>query len=233
MAGTPVLGFQLMGSNQSQKHVTFNNALLELDILIQLTILDRDLSSPPGSPSPGDRYIVASGASGLWSGQEGKIAAWINSIWKFFDPLEGWVATVLDENILVRFDNSSWIEQPIASGQWNSFTRARVLTEELSLIGSSVNSNIQIPDRSIVLAVSTRTVVSITGATSYDCGINGELDKFGGSLGITASANNVGVIGPQAFYSDEDIILTANGGDFTGGSVKISIHILEFGVPDA
>ena len=36
---------------QAQKHVTHNEALRILDGLIQLSVLNRDLSSPPGSPS--------------------------------------------------------------------------------------------------------------------------------------------------------------------------------------
>lgn len=71
-----------------------------------------------------------------------------------------------------------------------------------------------------------------TGATSYDCGIAGETSKFGGSLGVAAGSTNVGIIGPQAFYDDTPIVLTAQGGNFTGGSVRIAIHYLTLGVPN-
>ena len=43
---------------QAQKHVTHNEALRLLDGLVQLSVLDRDLTAPPGSPADGDRYIV-------------------------------------------------------------------------------------------------------------------------------------------------------------------------------
>ena len=100
--------------------------------------------------------------------------------------------------------------------------------EELltGLSGASVTSTNTIPDRAIVLAVSTRTVTAITGATSYDCGIAGTPAKFGGSLGIAAGSTNVGVIGPQAFYAPTPIVLTANGGNFTSGDVRIAIQYL-------
>lgn len=88
-----------------------------------------------------------------------------------------------------------------------------------------------IPDRAIVLGVSSRTVTAITGATSYDCGIAGEPSKFGGSLGVAAGSTNRGVIGPQAFYADTRIRLTARGGSFTGGAVRIAIHTLTVGLP--
>lgn len=76
-----------------------------------------------------------------------------------------------------------------------------------------------------------RDLTTITGATSYDCGIAGEPSKFGGSLGVAASSTNRGVIGPQAFYADTKIRLTARGGSFTGGAVRIVIHTLTVGLP--
>ena len=42
---------------------------------------------------------------------------------------------------------------------------------------------------------------------------------------------DIGVIGPQAFYADTPIVLTARGGSFTGGSVRIAIHYLTLGGP--
>jgi len=115
----------------------------------------------------------------------------------------------------------------VAEGAAGSATDMVVAEELLSgLSGASVSSTVAIPNRAIVLGVSTRTVTAITGATSYDCGISGETSKFGGSLGIAAGSTNVGVIGPQAFYSATQIVLTANGGDFTGGAVRLCLHYL-------
>lgn len=74
-------------------------------------------------------------------------------------------------------------------------------------------------------------MTTVTGATSYECGIAGEPSKFGGSLGVTAGSSNAGVIGPQAFYADTAVRLTANGADFTGGAVRIAIHYATVGVP--
>ena len=53
---------------QAQKHVTHNEAIRLLDAIVQLSVLDCDLTAPPASPIDGDRYIVASGATGLWVG---------------------------------------------------------------------------------------------------------------------------------------------------------------------
>ena len=67
---------------QAQKHVTHNEALRLLDGLVQLAVLDRNLLAPPGAPADGDRHIVASGATSLWTGWDGSIAYRVDGAWK-------------------------------------------------------------------------------------------------------------------------------------------------------
>ena len=107
-----------------------------------------------------------------------------------------------------------------------------MIEEALSgLSGATVTSTVVIPNRAICLGVSTRVSTAITGPTNYHCGISGTPGKFGAYLDIAAGSNNIGVIGPQAFYTDTPILLTANGGAFTGGTVKIAIQALTFAPP--
>jgi len=75
----------------------------------QKAVLDKDLSTPPTSPSVGDRYIVASGATGDWSGHENDIAEWNGSSWEFTSPLEGMITYVKDEDKLYQYI-TSWGE---------------------------------------------------------------------------------------------------------------------------
>jgi hypothetical protein len=231
---------------QAQKHVTHNEALRLLDGLIHLSVLDRNLATPPGSPAEGVRYIVASGAIGAWSGWTGDIALWSDGAWVRLPARTGWVVWVQDESRVMVRNGAVWTpldeamgllaqagSVDVALGALGGTTGMAVLEQTLSgLSSASVTSTIEIPDRAIVLGVSTRTVTTITGATSYDCGISGETTKFGGSLGVAAGSTNVGVIGPQAFYADTPIVLTTQGGNFTGGSVRIAIHYLTLGVPN-
>ncbi|MBX9864025.1 MAG: DUF2793 domain-containing protein [Hyphomicrobium sp.] len=93
---------------QSQKHVTHNEALRALDALVQLSVLDKDLAAPPGSPAAGARYIVGAAPTGAWSGHAAHIAAYQDSAWAFYVPLEGWLAWVGDENVLYAFDGAAW-----------------------------------------------------------------------------------------------------------------------------
>jgi hypothetical protein len=109
MDTTPNLDLPYIMGAQAQKHVTHNEAIRKLDALVQLTILDRDLTVPPATPADGDRYIVATGASGAWSGHDGEVAAFQDGAWAFYAPAEGWLAWIADETALVSWDGSVWI----------------------------------------------------------------------------------------------------------------------------
>ena len=237
---TPNLALPLLAAAQAQKHVTVNEALARLDGLVQLTVIDRDLASPPASPTEGECYIVAAGATGTWAGWGGDVVLFSGGAWLRLAPQEGWRVWIKDEGALVVRMGGAWLTLDtvlnllvrgpavaVVRGPNGSSIGLHVDEELLSgLSGSSVTSTIAIPDRAIMLAVSTRTVTTISGATSWDCGIAGEPAKFGGSLGVAAGSTNVGVIGPQAFYAPTPIVLTANGGNFTGGDVRLSIQYL-------
>ena len=110
MSETPSLSLPLLAAEQAQKHVTHNEALGLLDAIVQLSVKDRDLASPPGSPADGDRYIVAAGATGAWAGEEGSIAVRQDGAWSFCAPREGWRTWVEDEDALLVFDGSGWVD---------------------------------------------------------------------------------------------------------------------------
>ena len=101
--------------SQAQKHVTHNEAIRALDALVQLAVIDRDLTAPPGSPADGARYLVASGGSGAWSGKDGQVAAWQDGAWAFLQPRTGWLAWLVDEARLLRFDGAAWGDAAVSS----------------------------------------------------------------------------------------------------------------------
>lgn len=105
---SPILSLPLIAPAQAQKHVTHNEALLLLEAVVQLAVQDRDRSSPPALPVPGQRHIVASGAADAWTGQEGAVALWDGVAWRFVPPRAGWRAEVLAENIAVLHDGTGW-----------------------------------------------------------------------------------------------------------------------------
>lgn len=116
MADTPNLNLPYMLAAQAQKHVTHNEALRMLDAVVQLSVLDRHLATPPGSPADGDRYIVAASPTGAWSGQAAKIAAFQDAAWAFYAPDEGWLTWIADENVVAVFDGAAWVLLPSGGG---------------------------------------------------------------------------------------------------------------------
>ena len=242
---TPNLLLPFIQAAQAQKHITHNEALRLLDGLTQISVLDRDLTAPPGNPAEGARYIVAGGATGLWAGWDGDVAFYTGGAWLRLPARTGWVVWVQDEAQVVVLIGSVWtpldaatglLSQAasvnVAKGAMGGTTGMAVLEQTISgLSGASVTSSIRIPDRSIVLGVSTRVLTAVTGAASFDCGVAGETGKFGVALGTTSGSTNAGVVGPEAFYADTPIVLKANGGSFTGGAVRIAIHYLTLGAP--
>ncbi|MCC7254216.1 DUF2793 domain-containing protein [Hyphomicrobium sp.] len=115
MDQTTKLNLPYILAAQSQKHVTHNEALRALDALVQLAVVDKDLSAPPGSPAEGDCYIVATSPTGAWAGHATHVAAFQNSAWAFHVPREGWLAWVEDENKLYVFDGAAWVVNPVGS----------------------------------------------------------------------------------------------------------------------
>lgn len=86
------------------------NLLLVGRVGFHLSILDRDLTSPPGSPSSGDCYIVGPAPTGAWSGKVDNIAIYDGSGWVFYAPRLGYIAYIEDEEKLTAFkaDSNGW-----------------------------------------------------------------------------------------------------------------------------
>ncbi|WP_342641720.1 DUF2793 domain-containing protein [Rhodoligotrophos ferricapiens] len=72
MADSANLGLPYIEAAQAQKYVTHNEAPVVQVAVVQLPVLDRDLIAPPASPAEGDRFLIASGATGAWTRQDGK-----------------------------------------------------------------------------------------------------------------------------------------------------------------
>ena len=116
MDATPNLGLPYIMAAQSQKHVTHNEAIRALDAVVQLSVLDRHLSAPPGSPAEGARYIIAPSPTGAWSGHAGSVTAYQDGAWMLYAPSQGWIAWVADEDIAVVWSGSAWVALTTGEG---------------------------------------------------------------------------------------------------------------------
>ena len=109
MANSTHLNLPFILPTQAQKHITHNEALLALDVLTQLAVIDRNLATPPASPTTGDRYIVATSPIDDWAGHANDIAHFDGAAWLFHAPQPGWCAFLLNELGLVAFDGTDWL----------------------------------------------------------------------------------------------------------------------------
>jgi hypothetical protein len=105
---TPHLALPFVAAGQAQKHVTVNEGLDRLDALVQLSVLDRDSTSPPPNPAEGDRYICPAGGSGAFAARQGQIALFRDGAWRFLEPKAGWIAWAADEGRLLVHTGAGW-----------------------------------------------------------------------------------------------------------------------------
>lgn len=103
------LGLPYIQAAQAQKHVTHNEALKILDVLVNAGVQDRGRTTPPGTSGEGDRHIIAATPTGAWAGQAHAIAAYQGGAWQFYTPQVGWLAYVADQNELAVFNGSDWV----------------------------------------------------------------------------------------------------------------------------
>lgn len=119
-----------LAAAQAQKHVTHNEALRLLDTVVQLAVLDATLAVAPADPEEGDRYIVAASPTGVWEGEAGNVATFVDGAWAFAVPAEGWLAfDIATETILVRL-----------GGVWTA-AAAGGTPEELPLLGINATAD--------------------------------------------------------------------------------------------
>lgn len=108
MSFTAHLLLQRFVAGQASAEVKLNTILDLLDTLVQPTILGRTLTSPPGSPDAGDRYIPAATATGDWAGLEDQIVVYLNGGWTAIEAEIGWEVFDVSTSELIRLTASGW-----------------------------------------------------------------------------------------------------------------------------
>lgn len=113
MSNTPRLQMPQLAANQSQKYVTMNGDLRQLDQLVQATVINQTTATPPGSPSDGDCYIVAASPTGAWTGETKALAYYNVNAWQFATPLEGWIVYDQAQHEFYYYNSSGvWTSLP-------------------------------------------------------------------------------------------------------------------------
>ena len=201
---------------QAQKHVTHNEALRILDGLVQLSVLGRDLTAPPGSPTDGDRYIVGSGATGDWAGWDLNVTLWTDGAWLRLPPRAGWRAWVEDEGLLLVYDGAGWAGTTPAALQ------------NLALLGLGATADASNPF-SAKLNAALWTAKTVAEGGTGDLFYTMNKEATGDDLGLTLQTNFVTKALVGLFGSDRfRLAVSADGSTlFDGLSVDNATGIVD------
>jgi len=150
MKRSPMTGHPVDLPSGENGEVSYAYSLRYLDAIAQITIQDRDLTTPPDEPDEGDTYIPAATATGDWTGQEDRLAVWDEEhvTWWFVTPEAGWIAWIADKDIAFIYNGANWILLSIsrygsillADG---STPQSSIGTSFATLTGWSMNGNAQ------------------------------------------------------------------------------------------
>ncbi|MBV1934551.1 MAG: DUF2793 domain-containing protein [Parvibaculaceae bacterium] len=232
MSNSHHLSLPYLQASQAQKHVTVNEALQKLDALVQLSALSRGLSSPPESPVAGARYIVASGATGEWAGWENSLAHFEDGAWVKYIPANGWQCWVDDEAFLATHVGGEWRGGSAETilGQTPSGSQIAVHSAEIEHVvvaGTTNVTSLIIPNKAMVLGLTGTIVSALVGPTDWALGVGEDNFRYGNSLGVITSSTVIGMsASPLTYWADTPIVVRANGGSFTSGTIRLSVSYL-------
>lgn len=93
---------------QAQKEAYHNEALALIDAALHAAIEEGPLATPPGSPEPGQCWIVEDGATGAWAGKAHALACWTGGGWRFITPVAGMPAWNKASAVWLHWSETGW-----------------------------------------------------------------------------------------------------------------------------
>lgn len=246
LPGSSVVSRFTGGTGQPlQDIVTWNTGLGALSHVTGPT--DQNL----GIHAPASRSLVLEANASLVGTMDGTTVSWADQL--TWDASLGAITHVLgpsDQNLIIEapasrslllhanaveavnldgsnvlFPNTQNVQSGGANGAIHSIETA---TEELTgLTGASVTTTALIPAGAMILGVATRVTTTITGATTFDVGDGTDVDAFGAAIalaaGTTTDLTDYTITAPPVNTAATEVVLTANGSNFTAGAVRIVV----------
>jgi hypothetical protein len=203
---TPRLGAPELVIAQDVPETTVNEQIRFVEQgATRFLVVDRDLATPPGSPSDGACYIVAGSPTGAWTGWTGRIAFYAAG-WKSIIPQEGMRAYIVDENTEKEYNGTVWGTPTTATG-------ASTTQDDEMIAGF-----IAVPsDKSYTIAlkmahggtVTETTTKSASGTCTATFKINST--ALGGTANsVSSSEQSQAHASANTFVAGDDIVLTVS-----------------------
>jgi len=239
MAETSQFNLPLLSGNQAQKSVTVNEALSILDAVAQLRVVSATTITPPLVAADGDAYLIPTGATGAWFGEDGKLAIHANGGWRFVIPKLGWHAFNIETGTSQLFDGTEWLPSTLAATPSGTATEYEIIELDFDLTaGPVLTTPSMIPANAQVVGVTGRITQEITGTLSaWSLGVEGSTpapNRYSTGLGTALNSYVLGMTSaPTTYYEDTPLMLTAMGGDFATGQVRFAIHYVTLVPPRA
>ena len=98
----------LLAPGQAQKEFFHNEALERISMLLCPVVEGGPQTDPPAGPEIGVCYLVGTGGTGDWSGQDGAIACFTAGGWRFVQPIEGVGVLARDSGDPIQWRSGAW-----------------------------------------------------------------------------------------------------------------------------
>jgi len=108
MSGTARFALPMLAPGQAQKELYHNEAIQALDVIAAAAVEEPPRATPPGSPFPGQSYIVGGSPSGAWAGKAGCLTCFTAGDWRFIEPRDGLIAFVKSTGVWALFQSGVW-----------------------------------------------------------------------------------------------------------------------------
>jgi hypothetical protein len=237
MPRTAQLDLPLVMPAQAQKHVTVNEALARLDAVAQLRVVSSTEPEPPAAATDGAGYLVPAGAGGAWSGMAGQIAVRCNGGWVFMAPRAGWRAWDESRAGHQTFDGTAWVPDAVVVSPGGAGTIWRIVEFDHVVTPGSTNATaVVIPSHAQVIGVTGRVITALTGSglSGWRIGVGGSDNRYGSGLGTGLNSFLIGLSGsPVSYYAPTPLLLSAEGGNFASGVVRLALHLVGLEPPRA
>lgn len=97
-------------------NVEMDNNIKDLGLFCQ-PIAEAITDTPPASPVNGETHIIGVAPSGIFAGKNNQIATYLDAVWAYYTPQQGYVFYNKTDDMLYKYTGSAWVEYaPAGSG---------------------------------------------------------------------------------------------------------------------